>query len=90
MLPGFIRDAGMFADSNAKTPALMGSATPAQVGAGVVRAIERDASQVVVAPLRAKALSSLAAAAPELAGRISGSTATKIAHEVAAGQTDKR
>ena len=63
---------------------------PAQVGAGVVRAIERDRAEVAVAPLRARALSAIAANAPELAGRVAGGTATKVADEVAAGQTDKR
>jgi short-subunit dehydrogenase len=90
VMPGFVRNAGMFADSNAKTPGLMGSATPEQVGAGVVRAIERDASQVTVAPLRARALASVAANAPEFSGRASGSTATKLADRIAEGQADKR
>jgi short-subunit dehydrogenase len=90
VMPGMIRDAGMFADSKASAPSLVGTATPAQVGAGVVRAIERDRAEVSVAPLRARALSAIAANAPELAGRVAGETATKVADEVAAGQTDKR
>jgi short-subunit dehydrogenase len=90
VMPGIIRDAGMFADANAAAPALTGTSTPAEVGAGVVRAIERDRAEVSVAPLRARALSAIAANAPELAGRVAGGTATKVADEIAAGQTDKR
>jgi short-subunit dehydrogenase len=90
VLPGFIRDAGMFADSEASAPAVMGTASPADVGAGVVRAIERDRAEVTVAPLRAKALSAIAANTPELAGRVAGGTATKVADRVARGQADKR
>jgi short-subunit dehydrogenase len=90
VLPGFIRDAGMFADSKAKSSPLMGTSSPEQVANGVVRAIEQDRGEVIVAPLRAKALSSFAASAPELAGRLAGSTATKMADAVASGQTDKR
>jgi short-subunit dehydrogenase len=90
VMPGIIRDAGMFADSKTATPGLTGSASPAQVGAGVVRAIERDAAELSVATLRAKALSAIAANAPEIAGRVAGSTATRIADQVADGQTDKR
>ncbi len=33
-LPGFIRDAGMFADSGAKAPPGLGTSTPEQVGRG--------------------------------------------------------
>lgn len=90
VMPGMIRDAGMFADAKADAPALTGTSTPADVGAGVVRAIERDRAEVPVAPLRARALSAIAANAPELAGRVAGSTATKVADEIASGQTDKR
>jgi short-subunit dehydrogenase len=90
VLPGFIRDAGMFADSKAKSSALMGTSSPQEVAEGVVRAIEQDRGEVQVAPLRARALASFAANAPELAGRLAGSTATKLADSVASGQTEKR
>jgi short-subunit dehydrogenase len=90
VMPGIIRDAGMFADANAAAPALTGTSSPAEVGAGVVRAIERDRAEVSVAPLRARALSAIAANAPELAGRVAGGTATKVADKIASGQTDKR
>ncbi len=90
VMPGMIRDAGMFADSKAAAPALTGTSSAADVGAGVVRAIERDRGEVSVAPLRARALSAIAANAPELAGRVAGSTATKVADKIASGQTDKR
>jgi hypothetical protein len=80
----------MFADSKVSSSPLMGTSSPAEVGAGVVRAIEHDRGEIQVAPLRARALSSFAASAPELAGRIAGATATKMADAVASGQTDKR
>ena len=50
--PGFIRDAGMFADAGAKPPPGMGTGTPEQVGAAVVKAIERDKVELAVAPLQ--------------------------------------
>ena len=40
--PGFIREAGMFADSGAKPPPGLGTGRPEQVGDAVVTAIERD------------------------------------------------
>jgi short-subunit dehydrogenase len=88
--PGSIRDAGMYADSGAKPPPHVGMGTPEQVGAGVVRAIERDRREITVAPLRQRALARIAMNAPELSSRIAGGLAIKVADEVARGQTDKR
>jgi short-subunit dehydrogenase len=88
--PGAIRDAGMFADSGAAPPPGLGTGTPEQVGSAVVRAIEHDKSEISVAPLRQRALARLAMMAPEISGRLVGSTATKAADAIASGQTDKR
>jgi short-subunit dehydrogenase len=90
VMPGVIRGAGMFADSGASMPAMMGTGTPEQVGAGVVRAIERNRAEVSVAPVRQRALSAVGANAPELSGRLAGGTATKVAADIASGQTEKR
>ena len=64
--PGFIRDAGMFADSGRKAPAGDGIGDAEQVGAAVVEAIERDRGEITVAPLRARVLSRFAMHAPEI------------------------
>ena len=90
VMPGTIRDAGMFADSGVTAPALMGTGKPDQVGAAVVKAIERNRGELSVAPIRQRALSAVAANAPEISGRIAGGTATKVADEIARGQTEKR
>jgi short-subunit dehydrogenase len=88
--PGTIGGAGMFADSGASAPPLIGTGTPEQVGAAVVTAIERNRGEVTVAPLRQRVLARFAANAPELSSRLAGDIAAKAADEVAAGQTDKR
>jgi short-subunit dehydrogenase len=88
--PGAIREAGMFADSGAKPPPGVGTGTPEAVGNAVVEAIERNRSEISVAPLRQRALARFAAIAPELSGRVAGQTATRVADEIARGQTDKR
>ena len=88
--PGAIRAAGMFAESGAAAPPMMGTGTPEQVGEAVVGAIERNRGEVTVAPLRQRALGRLGATAPELSGRLAGNLATKVADEIAAGQTEKR
>jgi short-subunit dehydrogenase len=49
--PGFVRDAGMFADAGSKTPPLMGTTTPEAVADAVRSAIVNDRVEVAVAPL---------------------------------------
>jgi short-subunit dehydrogenase len=88
--PGAIRDAGMFAESGAPPPPLIGTGTPEQVGAGVVTAIERNRGEVDVAPIRQRALARFAMNAPEVASRLAGEVAAKTAAQIAAGQTNKR
>ena len=95
VFPGFIRDAGMFADAqesaNVKLPPGVGTRTPDDVAAAVVKAIERDRGEIDVAPPQFRATAMFASLAPELGarvGRVLG--AEKIAHGMAEGQRDKR
>lgn len=88
--PGFVREAGMFADSKASAPAGMGTASPEEVGAAVVEAIEKDRGEITVAPRRQVALAKFAGRHPELAGRLSNKAAVKAGDEVARGQAEKR
>jgi short-subunit dehydrogenase len=90
--PGFIRDAGMFADAGAKPPAGMGTGRPEQVGAAVVRAIVRDRAEVAVGPLRQRALAHFSLFSPSIAARAqSGSAGQKAARSIAEGHpSDKR
>jgi short-subunit dehydrogenase len=83
--PGFIRDAGMFADSGA-SPMGLGTGRPDQVGAAVVKAIERDRTELSVGPLRQRALAHFALSTPAISVRTqSGATGQRIADGVAAG-----
>jgi short-subunit dehydrogenase len=91
VVPGFIRDAGMFADSGAKPPPGMGTSTPQEVAAGVVKAIERNKVEIAVAPVQVRALAHIGLASPRIAMRaVSGGAASKTADRVAEGQSDKR
>lgn len=84
--PGFIRDAGMFADSGAKLPPGMGTGTPGQVGDAVVRAIERDKVELVVAPLVWRTLAHVGLASPGLAVRVqSGAAGQRTGEKIATG-----
>lgn len=91
--PGFVRDAGMFADSGAKAPPGMGTARPDQVGAAVVKAIEGDRVEIGVAPLHQRFMAHFGMVSPGVAVRAqSGSAGQKAGETVAAGhlKTGKR
>jgi short-subunit dehydrogenase len=92
VLPGFIREAGMFHDSGAKPPPGLGTSTPEEVADGVVQAIERNRAEVEVAPRITRALAHFAHRRPEIAGRLAyrRGPGSRIADEVASGQADKR
>jgi short-subunit dehydrogenase len=90
--PGFIREAGMFAESGANSPAGFGTATPEQVARGTLKAIESDKVEVAVAPMQQRFLAHFGLASPGIAVRTaSGSAGQKAGAEVAAGHSkDKR
>jgi short-subunit dehydrogenase len=90
--PGFIREAGMFADAGAEPPPGMGTGTPEEVGTAVVRAVEKNKVEVAVAPLRQRALAHFGMATPAVAVRVqSGSVGRKAAEAIASGHSkDKR
>lgn len=91
--PGFVRDAGMFAESGAKTPPGMGTARPEQVGSAVVKAIEADRVEIAVAPLHQRFMAHFGMVSPSIAVRAqSGSAGQKAAEAVADGhaKTGKR
>jgi len=89
--PGFVREAGMFADAGGKAPAGLGTTSPEAVAAAVVRAIERDKHEIAVAPRRQRALAHLGLATPAIAIRAAGGKAgRKAADQLASGQTHKR
>ena len=91
VFPGFIRDAGMFAESGTKLPRGVGTRTPEDVAQGVVEAIERDRAEVDVAPLSLRLGASFGGLAPETARVISKRLGgADIAAQLAEGQRSKR
>lgn len=89
--PGFIREAGMFAESGAKPPAGLGTASPAQVGEAVVRAVEQDRVELAVAPLPQRVLAHLALATPTISARVQGGSAgQKAAKAIADGHPESK
>jgi uncharacterized protein len=91
VFPGFISDAGMFHEAEVKLPGYVATRTPEQVADGVVRAIERDRSEVDVAPLAVRLGAAVAGLAPELSGRLQRRLGSDdIAAAMAEGQRNKR
>jgi short-subunit dehydrogenase len=62
--PGFIRDAGMFADGGIDLPAGVRTKGPDDVAAGVARAIEKNPTEVFVAPTELRVASTFGGVAP--------------------------
>ena len=89
VMPGFIRESGMFAQAEVERPRGVGTRTPEQVADAVVQAIERNRAEVDVAPLTLRLGASLAGLAPELAARMSRLMGgERVASDVTAGQRD--
>jgi len=91
IFPGFIRDAGMFADAGVTLPKGVGTKTPEQVAAATLRAIERNRGEVDVAPVGLKVGTLLGGVAPETAARVTRKSGGEgIAMQFETGQLDKR
>jgi short-subunit dehydrogenase len=91
VFPGFIRNAGMFADSGTELPRLVGTSTPEAVAKAVARAVERNLFEVDVAPMSVRMMANFAGLAPGASAsmaRLLGSE--RIAEQLEAGQRDKR
>jgi uncharacterized protein len=91
VFPGFIREAGMFAESGAKLPPGVGTRSPQDVARAVIRSIESNRAEVDVAPLSLRLGSAFAGLAPELAANVSRRLGSqKIAGDIAARNSLKR
>jgi short-subunit dehydrogenase len=85
--PGFVREAGMFADSGAKPPPGLGTTTPDRVADAVVKAIEGNKLEIAVAPLQQRFGSHLALAMPGVGLRMqSGGLARRAAEDATGGE----
>jgi len=68
VFPGFIRDAGMFAESGVEMPSAMGTRSPEDVARAVLRVVERDIGELDVAALDQRLGAFATTLAPNLAG----------------------
>jgi short-subunit dehydrogenase len=91
VFPGFVSEAGLFADSGVKLPPWVRTRTPDQVAAGVVRGIERERAEVDVAPFGLRVGTRVAGLAPVTVARLQRRLGSeRIADALADAQRDKR
>ncbi len=89
--PGFIRDAGMFAEAGVTLPRGIGTRTPEDVARAVSRSIESDTAEIDVAPLSLRMSAKVAGVSPGLVARFQRmGGADRISQALAEGQRDKR
>jgi short-subunit dehydrogenase len=88
--PGFIRDAGMFADTGVKLPFGMGTRSPENVAQAVIDAVHENPSEISVAAFDQRVGAFVANLAPGLVAPIEKKFGAKLSAEMIAAQRGKR
>ncbi len=91
VFPGFVSGAGMFAEAGVELPRFVGTCTPDEVAAAVVRGVEENRAELDVAPLGMRAGVFLSSLAPVTAARLQRRLGSeRLASALAEGQAGKR
>lgn len=91
VFPGFIREAGMFADTGLNAPPGTGTRSPEQVAAAVIRGIRSGRAEIDVAPFQLRLSARLNGLAPELVSALTRRLGARdTAAAIAQRQRDKR
>ena len=91
VFPGFIRDAGLFADTGLKLPRGAGTRTPEQVADAVLTGIATNRPEITVAALSQRVGGLLSGAAPRLvAAIVRASGGERLADDLGDAQRKKR
>lgn len=90
VFPGFVRDAGMFADTGVELPPGVGTSSPEQVAAGVVKAVEKNRGEVDVAPLALRLSGRANGLLPGIAGAVAARVGGDVGTKMAEAQRSKR
>jgi len=89
--PGFVSEAGMFAEAGVRLPRWVGTVTPEQVAQAVTQGIERDRAEIDVAPLGLRAGTLAGTLAPVTVARVQRRLGSdRLARALAEGQRPKR
>jgi uncharacterized protein len=91
VFPGFISDAGMFADTGVKLPAMVGTKPAGEVADAVIEGIEKNRAEIDVAPLAVRGAGKLAGVAPAAVTAVNRRFGGRgVADEMAEAQRSKR
>jgi short-subunit dehydrogenase len=89
--PGFVREAGMFVEGGGQLPRGVRTVSPEDVAVGVLRAIDRDKAEVVVAPTEMKVAAAVGGLLPGFSAavqrRLGGD---EVTDSLVRGQASKR
>jgi short-subunit dehydrogenase len=88
--PGFVRDAGMFADTGNQMPFGMGTSSPQAVANAVVRAVRHNRAELDVAPVRVKVGSAVGSLVPSLSTVVQARFGAGFSRQMAEAQRHKR
>lgn len=88
--PGFVRDAGMFADAGAKLPPGIGTVSPEQVAAAVVKAVRSNRAEIDVAPVGLRLGAAFGSLAPGISSVAQARMGGGVASQMVEGQKHKR
>jgi short-subunit dehydrogenase len=87
--PGFVRDAGMFADTGVQLPRGIGSVTADKVAGAVIKAIQSDRAEISVAPLHLRIGAALGGLAPGLSASVQARAGGDLSERIASAQRGK-
>jgi NADP-dependent 3-hydroxy acid dehydrogenase YdfG len=90
VFPGFVRDAGMFADTGASLPFGVSSVSPDQVARAVVRAIKTDRAEIDVAPVVLRAGAFIGSLSPRLSAVVQARFGAGVSAAMVQAQKTKR
>lgn len=91
VFPGFIREAGMFAEAGVELPRGVGTRSPEDVAEAVLRAVRENPAEIEVAAIEQRVGALLASLSPWLSSRVQAAVgASEVSRAVSAGQTRKR
>ncbi len=90
IFPGFVRDAGMFADSGASLPFGVGTVRPKQVAAAVLKAIATNRAEITVAPLVLRAGAALGGLAPGWSAPVQARLDSGVSERLISAQKGRR
>jgi short-subunit dehydrogenase len=90
VFPGFVRDAGMFADTGANLPFGVATVSPDHVARTVVRAIKTDRAEIDAAPVTLRAGALIGSLAPRLSAVVQARFGTGVSATMVEAQKAKR